>query len=77
MFRNLLEFFTNHQSDWLVRRKASNWSAQRILKDYKEHDWSQMKEEDETTPVYFLGELVWLLDACIKACCINTVVGSP
>ncbi|KAF8178757.1 alpha/beta-hydrolase [Pholiota molesta] len=38
--------------------KASNWSAQRILKDYKEHDWSQMKEEDETKPVYFLGELV-------------------
>ncbi|KAF8186304.1 alpha/beta-hydrolase [Pholiota molesta] len=39
--------------------KASNWSAQRILKDYKEHDWSQMKEEDETKPVYFLGELVF------------------
>jgi hypothetical protein len=36
------------------------------LKDYKEHDWSQMKEEDETKPVYFLGELVCFLNTVIS-----------
>jgi pimeloyl-ACP methyl ester carboxylesterase len=39
--------------------RSANWAGSRVLKHYKEHQWSLMKEEDESKAVYFVGELIF------------------
>ncbi|KNZ80616.1 Proline iminopeptidase, partial [Termitomyces sp. J132] len=39
--------------------RASNWSAERILKDYPQHSWNHMKTQDNQSPVCFFGEMIF------------------
>ncbi|KAF8166850.1 alpha/beta-hydrolase [Pholiota molesta] len=39
--------------------RSSNWAGNRVLQNYKEHQWTLMKDEDDSKPVYFVGELVF------------------
>ncbi|KAG6842433.1 hypothetical protein C0991_007563 [Blastosporella zonata] len=47
-----------HESIYCQGR-ASNWSAERVTKEYPQHSWSHMKTQDSQSPVYFTGEMIF------------------
>lgn len=47
------------------------------MKEYKEHQWSLMKDEDESKAVYFVGELVSFLNVDDGMPCLISFRFSP
>ncbi|CAA7260406.1 unnamed protein product [Cyclocybe aegerita] len=39
--------------------KAANWSASRVVQKYDCFSWSYVKAQDVSTPLYFLGEMIF------------------
>jgi hypothetical protein len=43
----------------LSARHAPKWSASRIVAKYHQFSWANVRQQSDSEPIYFLGEMVW------------------